>query len=215
MNSEFVEHVSPLDMGKETVYVFMTIALVLVIAAIAISLRVKTDEKAGLLPYQISAFEDLSPDELAIYQDLYAAALEIDGIHDENEGTWLGIEDLENDYIAPFVKDLSWKVRGEIQWQHFSPDLPNQHTAIYIGKPLSSEKLGTFLLVMIHRHDETSETAPSGHDGEEHMDIWYDVSNTLSFDGKMKEDYLVAQGWKEIIPYSGEEELNRLNRGQR
>ncbi len=85
MNKSSRQLVSPSGKGKETMYVLLTAILVTVSCATLILVNQKQSEIANLADFQIRAFSDLNEKELAVFNGLYTAAVEINAIHSEEE----------------------------------------------------------------------------------------------------------------------------------
>ncbi len=207
------EIIKPLDTRSETMVVFTVSVVILIVALVAILLRREAGIERYLLPYQISAYSDLESDVQAIYQDLYAAALEIDAVHDESGEGWPSIVELEEEYMAPFTRDRAWAERGQIRWTTFTFSHSRRHVAAYFGQAQKSTSLGSLLLILNHRHqDDDTNAIAAVLEEESHMDIWYDATGELAFQGEYEDGTLIATGWKEVIPYKGDDEISRLKR---
>ncbi len=121
------EIIKPLDTRSETMVVFTVSFVILIVALVAILLRREGEIERYMLPYQISAYSDLGSGVQAIYQDLYAAALEIDAVHDESGEGWPSIVELEEEYMAPFIRDRAWAERGRMRWTTFTFSHSGRH----------------------------------------------------------------------------------------
>ena len=207
------EIIKPLDTRSETMVVFMVSVVILIAALVAILLRREGGIERYLLPYQISAYSDLESDVQAIYQDLYAAGLEIDAVHDESGEGWPSIVELEEEYMAPFIRDRAWAERGRMRWTTFTFSHSGRHAAAYFGQAQETTSVGSLLLIFNHRHkDDDTGAIAAVLEEESHMDIWYDATGELAFQGEYEDGNLIASGWKEVIPYKGDDEISRLKR---
>ena len=208
------EIIKPLDTRSETMVVFTVSFVILIVALVAILLRREDEIERYMLPYQISAFSDLESDVQAIYQDLYAAALEIDAVHDESGEGWPSIVELEEEYMAQFIRDRAWAERGRMRWTTFTFSHSRRHAAAYFGQAQKSTSLGSLLLILNHLHqDDDTNAIAAVLEEESHIDIWYDATGELAFQGEYEDGPLIATGWKEVIPYKGDDEISRLKRG--
>ncbi len=176
--------------------------------------RTQSEQATQLETYQISAYSDLNDIEQGIFSDLYAAAFEIDEIHDFDD-VWPQINALEEMYLAPFLKDASWERRGKLLWTLKNDDQAALYTAAYIGTTSEPDISGSFLLLLSHHHDEDEAGENEGvvhseEDEEEHCTIWYAAGNAPTIPNELIEKNLIAKGWQEVIPYKGEEEVKRL-----
>jgi hypothetical protein len=207
------EIIKPLDTRSETTVVFTVSLVILVVALVVILLRRESGIERYMLPYQISAFSDLGSDAQAIYQDLYAAGLEIDAIHDERSEGWPSIIELEEEFMAPFVRDRAWAERGRMHWTLVTVSRSRQHAAAYFGRAQETESVGSLLLIFNHRHkDDDIGAIAALLEEASHIDIWYDATGELTFRGEYEDGNLIASGWKEVLPYKGDDEISRLKR---
>ena len=202
---------------RETGYVLLAMLLVSLGFSLMVVHRTRSEQATQLETYQLSAFSDLNNAEQGIFSDLYAATVEIDEIHDF-DAVWPQIEELEEMYLAPFLKDAGWERRGKLAWSVKHDDRPMLHTAAYIGTTSDAEVAGSFLLLLSHHHDENGTepdemTADAEEDEEGHSTIWYAGDDDPAIPDDLIEQNFIANGWEEVIPYKGEEELERLKGG--
>ncbi|PID57606.1 hypothetical protein CSB45_07210 [candidate division KSB3 bacterium] len=210
----FTEIVKPSGTRQETFYVLLTILFVALGFSLMVIHRSRSEETAQLESYQLSAFSDLNDAEKGIFSDLYAAAIEIDAIHDL-ENIWPQIDELEEIYLAPFLKDAGWERRGKLAWSVKHDDQATLHTAAYLGISAEPDVSASFLLLLSHHHDEKAaahdeNSLPADGHEEEHSTIWYAAGRDPVLPNELNEEGLIAKGWKEVIAYKGEEEVRRL-----
>jgi len=198
-----VEAVQAASGRKETIYVAQFALLVICVAGVLLAMRSEPAAEQVILEHQISAYHDLTTTEQGTFNDLLTAALDIDAIHADTLA-WPTVEELEFMYIAPFVRDSAWRQRGELQWRHINKDAVSQHDAAYAGLSTDSSTSGSFLLWITHAHSAAaSNVSPQ-------TKIWYHPDDAAETPVPVQEQSLIAHGWREVVTYSGEDELRRL-----
>lgn len=203
--------IKPAGSRDESLYLIMAVIAVMTVSGIAVHLRTRTDPAQSLAEYQISGYRDLANMEQGTFNDLYAAAMEIDGIHDDggSENGWPTIKELEAEFIPPFVRDQAWNKRGKVNWTARIDATENTHTAVYMGRPQIRGNSGSFLLVISHKHGPGfSHTEADSVDA--HFQIWYHKQPDPKFPDECTVRNLAVKGWKEVIPYMGDAEVKRL-----
>src|SRR5690348_2794867 len=95
--------VRPATARLEGVYLLLVCIAVLAVCGALILKRQTKIEVLQLQPYQISAFADLSKGEQGLFNDLYAAALELQTVHRDGD-TWLSLDDLQDLAMPPFAQ---------------------------------------------------------------------------------------------------------------
>jgi hypothetical protein len=150
--SPWTEVVRPASARRETIAVALSCVVVTLLAGIIIGLRGRVEATQELAEYQVSAYDGLNPTEQGIYNDMLAASLDIDLYHSDTL-RWPSVLQLQGQYIAPFVRDLSWQQRGGLEWQMDVPDMEQQHTVAYYALSPKPEVTGSFLLWMTHKHN--------------------------------------------------------------
>jgi hypothetical protein len=153
----------------------------------------------------------LSGNDQGIFSDLYTAALEIEALHRDQGEIWATADELKARDLAlsPFMEDDLWKQRGQHRWRLFVYDQGNVHRAAYVGKSADENAAGNFIILSEHFHSIDG-SYYIGVNKPRPYSIWYNPSWNLPAD--ISEGTLIASGWKELIPYSGKDELKRLNR---
>lgn len=199
--------VSPARSMRESVWVAAAIIVIVGAMMLFAKLNARHEEKLTLSDWQISAFDDLEPTDQAIYNSLYAAA-ETLWVNYEFEKQWTAIADLDvAEYgLAPFVRDLSWQQTGEVQWQLIKSFSFDGATA-YFGNGGKVEGQGAYLLILSHAHKGASYVNQSV--------VWLHPDANASAPDTIVRDSLIRNGWREIVPYSGDSELRRLGRKAR
>jgi len=203
--------IQPKRQRFEVLFVLISTIVILAVASGLIALSKGKKETQRLKSYQISAFNVLQGNDQGIFSDLYTAALEIEALHRDQGEIWATATELKAKELAlpPFMEDDLWRQRGQHNWRLFVYDQGNVHRAAYVGKSSNENIAGHFIILSEHFHSI---------DGSYYMgvnkpipySIWYNPSWNLPAD--ISEGTLIASGWKEVIPYSGRDELKRLNR---
>jgi len=154
-----------------------------------------------LLEWQVSAFSGLSPVDQAIHSALLSSVPEIYW-YQYRLGDWPDIPDMENEVLPPFFKDTFWEVNGSVQWRLGLPLNNDQGATYYHGKGGTVPGQGSYLLVLGHTH--------AGMLFANQNTIWVHPDPNTEFPEITKPETLVRGGWKQIIPYSGADEVERL-----
>jgi hypothetical protein len=196
--------VPPSGSTRETVWVAVAVGAIVAAMLLFARLNAQHEERLTLSAWQISAFDDLEPTDQAIYNSLYAAA-ETLWVNYEFEKQWTAIADLDvPEYgLAPFVRDLSWRQTGEVQWQLIKSFSFDGATA-YFGNRGKVAGQGAYLLILSHAHKGASYVDQSV--------VWRHPDPNVAAPDTVVRDSLIRNGWREIVPYSGDTELRRLGR---
>ena len=108
--------------------------------------------------------------------ELKLAHEEIRDLHIDG-GQWPEISELEEFWVAPFVKDQSWQRKGSHQWQKLD-------TGLYIGVRQGEKGSASMLL-------------DSGH---EQADIWLSTSASLGqLSHLIQQDERKQNGWHQVV----------------
>ncbi len=203
--------IQPKRQRFEVLFVLISTITILAIAGGLIALSKVRKESVRLKPYQISAFNVLQGFDQGIFSDLYTAALEIEALHRDQGEIWATADELKAADLAlsPFMEDDLWKQRGGLKWRLFVYDQGNVHRAAYVGKSSDENAAGNFVVLSEHFHSIDG-SYYIGVNKPRPYSIWYNPKWNLPAD--ISEGTLIASGWKEVIPYSGKDELKRLNR---
>ena len=137
--------------GHEGQWIAFLCALILVLGALLLPYNSVNHQHNNLQTHQV-LITDLAPPPLSMIAELRLAHEEIRYFYEANQ-SWLPITQLEEDWIAPFVKDKSWTHQGEHQWSLIAP-------GIYQSNPAQG---GPRYLLNSQNRD---------------LDIWIDFKNT-------------------------------------
>lgn len=204
--------VAPVSSRRETLSVVATIAVLLLLSALVVSQRQQQDAMPRIYDWQISAFFDLNASDQAIYSALTAAADELWWLHNdilayEGEGAedpWPLMSELgEYYFLSPFAEDLFWQQHGEVQWQRVA-SYSFEGSTVYHGSRGNVPGQSAYLLMLSHAH--------KGAIFANAASIWFHPDSERAAPETLKRDSLIVNGWKEVVPYSGEMEVRRLNR---
>lgn len=156
-----------------------------------------------LQSWQISAFSGLSDADQAIYNALYTAQEDIGWIQYEI-GPWPNIADLEEYLVPPFVKDISWTNTGSVEWVYRDvvQEGEMQGYTLYHGNNGTAENQSAYILVIGHIH--------AGNSMSNHNTIWIHENPEQGMPATSKTQSLVLDGWFNVVPYLGRDELERL-----
>lgn len=172
----------------------------------------RDDDTTELLEWQVSAFSTLEGADQAVYNSLFTVKDEIPYIYDNinmfNEPgvtfRWPNVEDFQEWLLPPFYKDTSWEQNGSLQWTLHEPlaEGEMQGSTMYLGTNGTLANQGSFLLIIGHVH--------AGITNNNSMQIWYKDSGSAEMPVSGYQDALILEGWKLVIPYSGDQEVERL-----
>jgi hypothetical protein len=208
MNEPSRKLVLPSGKGKETIYVLLAALVVSITCATLIFINQKQSQISALADFQIRAFSDLNENELAVFNGLYTAAVEINEIHNE-EAEWLTVAQLEDELMPPFTKDTSWKKNGRFSWTRSLRPSGSIDIALYTGHPEEGKKTGSFILLFLHDHSQqlsNDRTDPS----HAPYEIWFHTSADKPAPEITTDQGFISAGWKEVIAYSGEDEIKKI-----
>jgi hypothetical protein len=207
-----IEIVRPANGRSESLALFVAVLIVLAVFGATVLLRNKTVERKPLLDYQINGFKDLSSFEQGTYNDLYASTMEIIGAYEDNDYHWPTVSELSEQYISPFIQDQAWKARGKLAWKREIIVEKDMHAALYLGTTSDESISGSFLLAMsFQNQSNTPQKNPFSLINQDMLfKIWYQKGSNVLFPRKTDKQNLIMKGWKEIVPYRGEDEIDRL-----
>jgi hypothetical protein len=189
-------------------------ATICVIAILAgwVAINGRGDDTVELLEWQISAFETLEGADQAVYNSLYTVKDEIPYIYDDinmfnqpgEKFRWPNLQDFQDWLLPPFYKDTSWEQNGSLQWSLYEPlaEGEMQGSTMYLGTDGRLDDQGSFLLVIGHVH--------AGFTNNNAIQIWYNADRHVEMPESGFQDSLILEGWKLVVPYSGDQEVERL-----
>jgi hypothetical protein len=172
----------------------------------------RNEEPQAIYQWQVSTFATLTGADQAIYNSLYSVMDEIPYIYDDinrfNEPGekfhWPNLQDFQNFLLPPFLQDTSWEQNGSLQWTLFEPlaEGEMQGSTMYLGTDGALPGQGSFLLVIGHVH--------AGFTNNNSIVIWWNAANHVEMPESGFRDSLILRDWKETVPYSGDQEVERI-----
>jgi hypothetical protein len=164
-----------------------------------------------LFDWQISSFHDLQPTDQAIYTALTAASEVLwvahgdllAGTPEQRKSPWPKAEELttEDWLLPPFMKDASWTQQGEVQWTLVA-SFSFEGSAVYLGSGGKVPGQSAYLLNLSHVHKGASYVNGAT--------VWVHPNPNVPAPTNVTRDSLIANGWKEVVPYSGAVEVERI-----
>ena len=203
--------VRPLSSRAESWLIAGITVFILLATGIAVASRRVEDTGQRLFDWQISAFYDLKQTDQAVYSALLAASEELWWIHDEflTFGTpeqlsdpWPTVEQLSEEYLLPpFAQDVAWSQQGEIHWERIA-SYSFEGSTVYFGTGGTLPGQSAYLVMLSHVHKGAIWA-----NGEF---IWVHPDVNVPSPPTITRDSLILNGWKEVVPYNGAMEVNRL-----
>lgn len=174
--------------------------------------RGRGDTREPIYDWQISAFSALTGADQAIYNALYSAKDDIPYLYEDInmfnapgvKFRWPNLNDLQEALLPPFYRDKSWQQNGSLRWTLFEP-LPEgemQGSTMYLGTNGQQPQQGSFLLVIGHVH--------AGFRNTNSIVIWWNRKRHVAMPPSGFRDRLILQGWREVVPYDGAQEVKRI-----
>jgi hypothetical protein len=162
------------------------------------------DKPQVILDWQVSAFSGLQGVDQAIYNELLVAADEIYYLQYYN-GYWPADADFQDALLPPFYRDLSWERNGSVQWtlKDVVQEGEAQGLTLYHGAGGTLAEQGAWVLVIDHKHAGNSQINGSS--------IWWHADRNATIPDYSKLQSMILDGWKQVVPYMGRDEVQRLN----
>ncbi len=177
------------------------------------------------LSWQVRSFDGLNAVDQAIHSALLPAGEEI--IWNNNDtGGWITLEHAQKIVLPPFYRDAFWKSNGEVHWQLILPGSHQAHArsgdaaapapspsevsqatqgqgaAVYYGSGGRLPGQSAYLLVIGHAH--------AGVMWANQATIWVHRDPNAPYPGIVKPESLVGKGWRQVIAYDGNSEIERV-----
>jgi len=183
------------------------------------------------LSWQVRSFDGLGQVDQAIHSALLPAGEEIIWFNNDTGG-WITLERAQKILLPPFYRDAFWKTNGEVQWQLILPGTHQPHAAsgdehanapvtppdqtankvsqatqgqgatVYYGSAGRAPGQSAYLLVIGHAH--------AGVMWANQATIWIHRNPNAPYPGIVKPESLVGDGWRQVIPYDGASEVERV-----
>lgn len=176
--------------GQEGNWIAFLCALILIVGALLLPYNSENTAQQNIEPFQIS-IKDLTTQPLSMIADLRLADEEIRYLHEANQA-WPSVTQLEQDWVAPFVKDKSWAHQGEHHWLQVMPGL-------YQSQPAK----GGARYLLNSQHDA--------------LDIWIDLDQQASLIiaepssvnlTPLSASQLIKSGWTQVLFASDESDAD-------
>ena len=204
--------VRPSGSRYEGLLLFTVTITLLAGLALYVKERGRNEAAEIIYDWQVSAFNTLTGADQAVYNSLFTVKDEIPYIYDDinyfNEPGekfhWPNLQDFQDYLLPPFLKDTSWEQNGSLQWTLYEP-LPEgemQGSTMYLGTDGQLAGQGSFLLVIGHVH--------AGFTNTNAIVVWWNQDNHAEMPESGFRDSLILRGWREVVPYSGDQEVNRI-----
>lgn len=210
--SNAVLEVRPAAARFEGLWLAAAALLVVVVLATYVRLHGKVDHTQVLYDWQVSAFDGLSGADQSVYNALYTIQDEIPYIYDDinrfngpdDRIRWPGLDDLRDLLLPPFYPDRSWEQNGSLQWSLHEPlgEGEMQGSVMYLGTDGTLPDQGSFLLVIGHVH--------AGITNNNAIIVWWHPDRQVTMPASGFQDQLILQGWRQVVPYVGMQEVRRL-----
>jgi hypothetical protein len=198
--------VRPASARVETVFVLAAVLLVIGAGAVLARVNAQQQHPIALQVWQLSSFHDLDGVDQAIYSALLDAGDYIRIWYEDSiqmgEPHWPTVQELDTEYaIAPFTRDVIWKQGGQVEWSMIKSYSIDGAT-VYFGNNGKVEGQAAYLLVISHKHQGASYSNQST--------VWIIRNARAAAPETVNIDSLVRNGWKQVVPYTGAEEVRRL-----
>jgi hypothetical protein len=198
--------VRPASARAETLFVLAVAMLVIGAGVVLARTNAQKEQHVALQDWQLSSFHDLEGVDLAIYSALLDAGDYIRIWYEDSiqmgEPHWPTVRELDTEYaIAPFTRDVIWKQGGQVEWSMIKSYSIDGAT-VYFGNNGRVEGQAAYLLVISHRHKGASYSNQST--------VWISRDPRATAPETVNIDSLVRNGWKQVVPYTGAEEVQRL-----
>lgn len=212
MSAVAAEQVRPPGARYEGLLLLLATVCVLGVLVMYVHRNGISDNRDPLTEWQISAFNSLSGADQAIYNALFTAKDDVPYLYEDinmfnkpgEKFRWPSLKDMEESLLPPFYRDKSWEQNGSLKWSLYEP-LPEgemQGSTMYLGTDGTQPQQGSFLLVIGHVH--------AGFQNTNAMVIWWNAKNHVVMPQSGFRDGLILQGWREVVPLSGAQEVTRI-----
>lgn len=197
--------VKPATARLEGTYLLLVCIAILAVWSVLIVKRHTKLETVALQPYQISAFADLNKAEQGLFNDLYAAALELQNVYRDGK-TWLSLDDLDDLAMPPFAKAAPGAQRGGHQWSTLPFDAGGVSAMGYFGKSASVGEARSFLLLMAYRPPPAAAPGtPVDPMAGFSFSIWVNGDAAVTAPKSTDIKGLMDLGWKEAVALKGKD----------
>ena len=184
------EKLKPSSSKKENIALSITVIVIFLAAFFLIKMRKPQTVEQKIKSGEVSSYSDFSSIEAGIYADLTNFVSEIK--MKENDEKLPTIKQLEDELIPPFTKDITWEERGKITWEKINK---NKKT-YYVGLCENVMTSGNFIVMIDDKNRENIKILfIKTHLHKDEIEFAIDEN---------------FPGWKEIVPYTGENERQKF-----
>ncbi|MGR5558102.1 DUF6162 family protein [Vibrio fortis] len=164
--------------GREGKWVALIIASILGFATLAIPYHQAEIHVTTAFEHQILV-TDVEKEDLAMLAELRLAHEEIRDLYLDNGEQWPDVDFLQEEWVAPFTQDQSWKRKGEHSWKLLG-------SGYYFASPKLAGFADSFVM-------NANSIAP---------EIWINLKGQVEAPTKFDIDSLSAAGWKQVVTES-------------
>ena len=184
------EKLKPSSSKKENIALSITVVVILLAAFFLIKMRKPQTVEQKIKSGEVSSYSDFSSIEAGIYADLtnFVSEIKMKG----KEEKLPTVKQLEDELIPPFTKDITWEERGKITWEKIDK---NKKT-YYVGLCENVMTSGNFIVMIDDKNRENIKILfIKTHLHKDEIEFAIDEN---------------FPGWKEIVPYTGENERQKF-----
>lgn len=190
----------------ESALLVLAILVMLASTALYVDKYGVEDSPQVILDWQVSAYSGLRGVDQTIYNELLVAADEIYWMN-YFSGFWPTDDDFQADLVPPFYRDASWQRNGSVHWalKDVIQEGEAQGLTLYHGSGGTLEGQGAYLLVIDHKHAGGTQVSSAN--------IWWHPDKHTPLPPTSTNASIILQGWKQVVPWQGRDEYERLNQG--
>lgn len=185
--------VRPAGAGHETLWVLLTAAVVLVLAAVVVGVRGQPQAAAALAPHQIDARTQLNAVEQGVHGDLLVAAEEIEALA-EGARALPAVDALRDMDLPPFAAGVTATTRGGHSWKAVTQG----PFAAYIGRTAAPDVAASFLLRLPAAPAQASPSADHDH-ADDAVQVWVQREGPQAWPAPLDDAALTRQGWRQVV----------------
>ena len=192
--------VRPAGAGHETLWVLLTAAVVLVLAAIVVGVRGQPQAAAALAPPMPwtpapggDARTQLNAVEQGVHGDLLVAAEEIEALA-EGARALPAVEALRDMDLPPFADGVTASTRGGHSWKAVTQG----PFAAYIGRTAAPDVAASFLLRLPAAPAQASPSADHDH-ADDAVQVWVQREGPQAWPAPLDDAALTRQGWRQVV----------------
>ena len=190
MSKIVTEKLKPASSKKENIYLGIMIVFLILNAFLLIKMRKPKMTEQKIESGQISSYTEFSNIEAGIYSDLtnFVSEIKMKG----KEEKLPTVKQLEDELIPPFTKDITWEERGKLTWDR----IDREKMTYYVGLCENVMTSGNFIVTVDNENRENTKILfIKTHLHKDEVEFAIDEN---------------FPGWKEIVPYTGENENQKI-----